>query len=284
MGSIEGREGGRLVQHVRNTLRQLLLIGISIISLYPVWFMLSTALKSSKSYTLDPTGFPTHVTFANFSTVIHSWPILLWMRNSLFVTVVAVGVSTVISIMAAFAIVFGRGPGRESLFRSNIALMAIPPVALLIPMYTLMVSLGLINQLPSVMIFYTGLLVPFSVFFFVNFFREIPLELVEAAYMDGAPHRRILRKIILPISGASTVTLVIVNAIFVWNELLVALVFLQSNTSRTLMAGLALYQGRYVTNEPLLMAAAFFSILPLVVLYIFGQRFFVRGLTAGIGK
>ncbi len=272
------------MQHFRNVMRQLLLVVISIVSLYPVWFMLSTALKSTKYYTLDPTGFPYHVTFSNFSAVFHNWPILVWMRNSLIVTIVAVGVSTVISIMAAFAIVFGKGRGRESLFRSNIALMAIPPVALLIPMYTLMVTLGLINQLPSVMIFYTGLLVPFSVFFFVNFFREIPLELVEAAYMDGAPHRRILRKIIVPLSGASTITLVIVNAIFVWNELLVALVFLQSNTSRTLMAGLALYQGRYVTNEPLLMAAAYFSILPLVVLYIFGQRFFVRGLTAGIGK
>jgi ABC-type glycerol-3-phosphate transport system permease component len=186
--------------------------------------------------------------------------------------------------MAAYAIVFGRGFGRESLFRTNIALMAIPPAALLIPMYTLMVTLHLINSLPSVMIFYTGLLVPFSVFFFVNFFREIPLELIEAAYMDGAPHRKILRKVILPISGASTITLVIVNVIFVWNELLVALVFLQSNSARTLMAGLALYQGRYVTNDPLMMSASFLSILPLLVLYVFGQRFFVRGLTAGMGK
>jgi ABC-type glycerol-3-phosphate transport system permease component len=272
------------MQHARNIGRQVLLIGVAIISLYPVWFMLSTALKSPQYYTLNPTGFPHHMTLANFFSVFRNWPILTWMRNSLIVTIVSVVVSTVISIMAAFAIVFGRGFGRESLFRTNIALMAIPPVALLIPMYMLMVMLHLLNDLPSVMIFYTGLLVPFSVFFFVNFFREIPLELVEAAYMDGAPHRKILRKIILPISGASTITLVIVNAIFVWNELLVALVFLQSNSSRTLMAGLALYQGRYVTNEPLLMAAAFLSILPLMVLYIFGQRFFVRGLTAGMGK
>ena len=147
-----------------------------------------------------------------------------------------------------------------------------------------MVNAHLINQLPSVIIFYTGLLIPFSIFFFVNFFREIPVELVEAAYIDGAAHHRVLRRVILPISGASTVTLIIVNAIFVWNELLVALVFLQSNSARTLMAGLALYQGRYVTNEPLLMAAAFLSILPLAVLYVFGQRFFVRGLTAGMGK
>jgi ABC-type glycerol-3-phosphate transport system permease component len=272
------------MKHARNIGRQVLLIVIAVISLYPVWFMLSTALKSPAYYTLNPTGLPHHVTLANFFSVLHNWPLLEWMRNSLVVTIVAVAVSTVISIMAAFAIVFGRGFGRESLFRTNIALMAIPPVALLIPMYILMVNFHLINSLPSVMIFYTGLLVPFSVFFFVNFFREIPLELVEAAYMDGAPHRKILRKVILPISGASTITLVIVNAIFVWNELLIALVFLQSNASRTLMAGLALYQGRYVTNEPLLMAAAFLSILPLMVLYIFGQRFFVRGLTAGMGK
>jgi len=192
--------------------------------------------------------------------------------------------STTVSIMAAFAIVFSKAVGRESLFRTNIAFMAIPPVALLIPMYLVMVRAHLINQLPSVIIFYTGLLIPFSIFFFVNFFREIPEELVEAAYIDGAPHHRVLRSVIMPLSGASTVTLVIVNAIFVWNELLVALVFLQSNAARTLMAGLALYQGRFVTNEPLLMAAAFLSILPLMVLYIFGQRFFVRGLTAGMGK
>ena len=272
------------MQHLRNVLRQLLLVVIALVSLYPVWFMLSTALKTSQYYSLNPTGLPYHPTFANFGAVFRDWPMLTWMRNSLVATTVSVGISTVISLMAAFAIVFGRSHGRESLFRSNIALMAIPPVALLIPMYLLMVRLHLINQLPSVIIFYTGLLVPFSVFFFVNFFREIPIELVDAAYMDGAPHHRVLRSVILPLSGASTVTLVIVNAIFVWNELLVALVFLQTNTSRTLMAGLALYQGRFVTNEPLLMAAAFLSILPLAVLYVFGQRFFVRGLTAGMGK
>ena len=166
------------MQHVRNIGRQVLLIAIAVISLYPVWFMLSTALKSPHYYTLNPTGFPHHMTLGNFFSVLRNWPILTWMRNSLIVTIISVLVSTIISIMAAFAIVFGRGFGRETLFRSNIALMAIPPVALLIPMYTLMVMLHLINNLPSVMIFYSGLLVPFSVFFFVNFFREIPLELV----------------------------------------------------------------------------------------------------------
>lgn len=272
------------MQHFRNILRHLLLIFLAVISLYPVWFMLSTALKSQGYYALNPMGLPYHPTLSNFASVLTNWPLLVWVRNSLIATVVSVLVSTGVSIMAAFAIVFSRARGRETLFRSNIALMAIPPVALLIPMYMLMIKFHLINQLPSAILFYIGLLIPFSIFFLVNFFREIPIELVEAAYMDGAPQHRILFRIVLPISGASTVTLVIVNAIFVWNELLVALVFLQSDSARTLMAGLTLYQGRYLSDEPLLMAAAFMSIMPLGILYVFGQRFFVRGLTAGMGK
>jgi raffinose/stachyose/melibiose transport system permease protein len=131
---------------------------------------------------------------------------------------------------------------------------------------------------------YTGLLVPFSVFFLVNFFRELPSELVEAAVIDGATHLGILWRIVMPLSLATTFTLVTVNVIWVWNELLFALVFLQENNRRTVMAGLALFQGRFSTNEPLMMSGALLSVLPLLVLYGASQKFFVRGMTAGIGK
>ncbi len=133
-------------------------------------------------------------------------------------------------------------------------------------------------------IFYSGLNVPFGVFFFTNFFRQFPGELIEAATVDGSNPLTTLRRIVLPISAAAVFTLVIVNAIWVWNELLIALVFLQNENQRTLMSGLTLFQGRYVTNEPLVMAASFLSILPVLFVYLAGQRFFVRGLTAGIGK
>ena len=93
-----------------------------------------------------------------------------------------------------------------------------------------------------------------------------------------------LRRVVLPISKAATFTLVIVNAIWVWNELLIALVFLQDENRRTLMAGLTLFQGRYATNEPLILAGVLISILPVILVYLAGQRFFVRGMTAGIGK
>ena len=163
-------------------------------------------------------------------------------------------------------------------------MMVIPPVALLLPMFVLMVDIGLINSLTSVIVFYSGLMVPFSVFFFVNFFRQFPRELVEAATVDGAGPFKTLRLVVLPISAVATFTLVIVNAIWVWNELLIALVFLQDENRRTLMAGLTLFQGRYATNQPLVLAGVLISILPVILVYLAGQRFFVRGMTAGIGR
>jgi ABC-type glycerol-3-phosphate transport system permease component len=162
--------------------------------------------------------------------------------------------------------------------------MVVPPVTLLVPMFVFMVNAGMVNHLQSVIIFYTGLLVPFAIFFMSGFFRTIPHELIEAAASEGAGPFTVFRRIVLPLSGAASFTLIVVQAIWVWNELLIALVFLQNESSRTLMAGLTQFQGRYVTNEPLVLAGALLSILPVVVLYLSGQRFFVRGLTAGIGK
>jgi ABC-type glycerol-3-phosphate transport system permease component len=162
--------------------------------------------------------------------------------------------------------------------------MVVPPVALLAPIFTLMVNMHLINRLPSVIIFYVGLFLPFSVFFITNFMRTIPVELLDAARVDGLSPFGTLRRIVAPLTSPALFTLMLVNIIYGWNELLIALVFLQDDRSRTLMAGLSVFQGRYVTQQPLVMAGSFLSVVPILLLYTFGQRFFVRGLTAGIGK
>jgi raffinose/stachyose/melibiose transport system permease protein len=266
------------------TLRQGLMVAMAIVSLYPLWFLLQTALKTNEDYTLSPTGLPSDPTLENLRRVIVDLPVPRWALNSAIVTVSSVTISTVVALLAAYAIVFSTMRLRELLLRANLALMVIPPVALLVPMFIFMVDVGLINSLASVVIFYSGLMVPFSVFFFVNFFRQFPRELIDAATVDGAKPFTILRRVVLPISAAATFTLVIVNAIWVWNELLIALVFLQDENQRTLMAGLTLFRGRYATDEPLVLAGAFISILPVILVYLAGQRFFVRGLTAGIGR
>jgi raffinose/stachyose/melibiose transport system permease protein len=257
---------------------------VCLASLYPLWFIVSTALKTNTAYQLDPTGFPSDPTLGSLRSIVFDQPLPRWMWNSFLVTVSSVAVSTLVALLAAYAAVFGRFRGHRIFLSTSVALMVVPPVTLLIPMFVLMVDTGWVNHLQSVIVFYTGLLVPFAIFFLANFFRTIPHELVEAASVEGAGPFTVLRRIVMPLSGAATFTLFIVQAIWVWNELLIALVFLQDENSRTLMAGLAQFQGRYATNQPLVLAGALISIAPVVLLYLCGQRFFVRGLTAGIGK
>ena len=264
--------------------RHAFLVIICLAALYPLWFIVSTALKSNAAYQLDPTGFPTHPTFGALRSIVVDQPLPRWMLNSFLVTISSVAVSTLIALLAAYAIVFGSFRGHKIFLSTSVALMVVPPVTLLVPMFVFMVDRGWVNHLQSVIIFYSGLLVPFAIFFLTNFFRTVPHELIEAASVEGAGPFTVLRRVVMPLSGAAGFTLVVVQAIWVWNELLIALVFLQDESARTLMSGLAQFQGRYSTNQPLVLAGALVSIAPVVLLYLSGQRFFVRGLTAGIGK
>jgi len=264
--------------------RHAFLLIVALAALYPIWFIVTTALKTNADYQLDPTGFPTHPTLDSLRSMITDQPLPRWMWNSLLVTVSSVAASTLVALLAAYAAVFGRFRGHRIFLSASVALLVVPPVTLLVPMFVLMVDIGWVNHLQSVIVFYTGLLVPFAIFFLANFFRTVPQELIEAAAVEGAGPFTVLRRIVMPISGAASFTLVIVQAIWVWNELLIALVFLQNDSARTLMSGLAQFQGRYATNQPLVLAGALVSIAPVVLLYLSGQRFFVRGLTTGIGK
>jgi raffinose/stachyose/melibiose transport system permease protein len=273
--------GGRIVGVLS---RHAFLIIICLAALYPLYFIAATAIRSNAAYQLNPTGFPSHPTLSALRSMILHQPLPRWMWNSFLVTVSSVAVSTFVALLAAYGAVFGRFRGHKLFLSTSVALMVVPPVTLLVPMFIFMVDTGFVNHLQSVIIFYTGLLVPFAVFFMTNFFRTVPYELIEAAASEGAGPFTVLRRIVLPLSGAAAFTLVVVQAIWVWNELLIALVFLQNESARTLMAGLTQFQGRFATNEPLVLAGALISIAPVVLLYLSGQRFFVRGLTAGIGK
>jgi ABC-type glycerol-3-phosphate transport system permease component len=131
---------------------------------------------------------------------------------------------------------------------------------------------------------YIGLMLPFSIYLLTNFFRAIPVSLIEAAKIDGASDLRTFRSVVLPLSGPPLITLTIVNLLWVWNELLLALVFLQSDEKKSLMVGITGFQSRYSLSIPTIMAGMTIATLPLVIIYIFGQRHFIAGLTAGSTK
>ena len=264
--------------------KQALMVAIAIAAIYPVYYMLETSLKTREAWTADQFGLPLPPTLDNYATLLADGRIPVWFMNSVIVTTASVLAATVVATLAAFAIARLSFRGRTFLLRLLVALMVIPPAVLILPLFLGMQPLGLTNTYQGVVLIYSGMLVPFSVYMLSSFFRTLPAELFEAARIDGASTLRILRSIVVPLSGPGFITLIVVNAMWVWNELLIALVFLQDDQKRTLMAGLTTMRGRYAINEPLVMAGMFLGVLPILLLFLFGQRFFVRGLVAGAVK
>ena len=271
----------RLAGH---TLRQATLAFAAFCALYPIYFMVTTALKGRAEYLEDKWGFPWPLELGNFGEAIGGGEFFRWFQNSVIFTVGAVVLSTAIAALAAFAIARMQFRGREALLTLNVALMVIPPVVMVIPLFVLFTQLELVSTYHGVILIYAGLVTPFSVYLLTNFFRSIPTELIESALSDGASHFGILTRIVAPLSFPALITLVLVNSLFVWNELLIALVFLPEDELKTLMVGLTVFRSRYNLDVPITMAGMLLAALPMVLLYAFGQRFFIRGLTAGAVK
>jgi raffinose/stachyose/melibiose transport system permease protein len=153
-----------------------------------------------------------------------------------------------------------------------------------VPLFVFGTRLGWISTFRLVILIYVGLMLPFSVFMLTSFFRTIPTSMIEAARIDGASSWAVFRRIVLPLSAAPLATLAVVNLLWAWNELLIALVFLQDDSKKTLMVGITGFQSRYNLDVPAIMSGLTLATLPIVALYLFGQRFFVRGLVSGAVK
>jgi raffinose/stachyose/melibiose transport system permease protein len=267
-----------------NPLKHAVLVVACILALVPTLFMISASLKSQDEYAVDKVGLPDVVVFENFRSVIFDSPFFSWMVNSAILVIGAVLLSAAVSCLAAFAIARMEFKGRDTLFSISTALMAVPPVVMIVPLFVLYTQLSLISTYQGAIVIYAGLITPFSVYLLTTFFRTLPEELFEAARIDGAGDLRILFKIVLPLSLPALLTLVVVNALYVWNDLLIAIIFLQDDAKRTLMAGISVFQGRYNNQIPLTMAGMVIASAPMLILYILFQKYFVRGLMAGAVK
>jgi len=260
------------------------LLFASFLALVPTIFMISTALKTEEEYAIDKLGFPSMPVLDNFRAVLIDSPFLWWMLNSLILVAGAVAVSTVVSCLAAYAIARMNFWGRDTLLAISTSLMAVPPIVMIVPLFVLYSRIGLISTYQGAILIYAGLITPFSVYLLTTFFRTVPNELFESARMDGANDFTILLKIVLPLSAPALVTLLVVNSLYVWNDLLIAIIFLQDDAKRTLMAGISVFQGRYNNQVPLTMAGMVIASAPMLILYITFQKYFIRGLMAGAVK
>ncbi|MBX6321336.1 MAG: carbohydrate ABC transporter permease [Rhodospirillaceae bacterium] len=264
-------------------LKHAVLLLASFLALVPTVFMVVTSLKSQDEYTFNKVGFPRAPVLDHFRALVDG-PFFAWMGNSAILAAGAVLLSTTVSCFGAYAIARMPFRGRALLFSVSAALMAVPPVVMIVPLFVLYTQLGLISTYVGAILIYAGLITPFSVYLLVTFFRTLPGELFESARMDGAGDLLILWRIVLPLSRPALLTLAVVNALYVWNDLIIAVIFLQDDAKRTLMAGISVFQGRYEAQIPLTMAGMVIASAPMLILYILFQRSFIRGLMAGAVK
>lgn len=267
-----------------NILRHIVLLFASFLALVPTLYMIVTALKSDEEYAIDKLGLPDQLVIENFRAVLVDSPFLFWMLNSAILVAGAVLLSTAVSVLAAYAIATMPFKGRSTLLALSTSLMAVPPVVMIVPLFVLYTRLNLVSTFSGAIIIYAGLITPFSVYLLTTFFRTVPRELFEAAYIDGAGSFTVLMRVVLPLSAPALVTLVVVNALYVWNDLLIAIIFLQEDAKRTLMAGISVFQGRYNNQVPLTMAGMVIASAPMFILYVVFQKQFIRGLMAGAIK
>lgn len=265
--------------------KQAMLVSLSLGVLFPLYFMFSSAFKNRLDFNQNQLAFPKTLNFENFLNVLQHPNLVDWFRNSLILTGVSVLLTTVISLLAAYAFGTMVFRGRNTLFNLITPLMVIPPIVMIIPLFVLFQHYGLVNNLWGTILIYSGLMLPFTIFMLRSFVVTIPHEILEAARIDGANEFQLMALILLPLLQPALITSMIVNAVWVWNELLIALVFLQEGELRTLIVGISTgLQKRFSLDVPALMAGLAIATIPMILLYVIGQNALVRGLTAGFER
>lgn len=279
------RSGAQRAQRAKRRLNEsivhLVLVPSCVVSIFPLLWIIFTSLKTKPQYLANKIGPSWPFTLSSIQSALSSANFLKWIFNSFFITGVAIILGTLIAVLAAFAMTKLSFRGKNLLLDYSIALMAIPVIVLITPLYILFSRLRIVNTYSGMILIYAGITAPFSVYLLVSFFRTIQWEIVESAIIDGCNSFDVLVRIIVPISGPPLATLLIVNSLWIWNELLLALIFLPMDKTHTIMVGLTVHQSRYSINIPVVVSGLLISALPMLLLYLSMQRFFIRGLVEG---
>jgi raffinose/stachyose/melibiose transport system permease protein len=262
---------------------KLFLVALAVFWLMPFVVILLTAIRSQGDMISNGVfSVPQGIAWANFSAAWDAGNFSTYFRNSLFLILVKVPLGLLIAAMAAYPLAKMRFRGSEAVFVFFLVGLAVPVQVTLQPLLIMMKSLGIGNTLWALIPPYLAFGLPFQIFVMRGFFRLLPNELIEAARVDGASETGIFFRIMLPLSLPPLATLAIIDALATWNEFLIALVLISANSSRTVPIGLMQFQGQYSSQYTLLMAGVLISIIPVLLIFLFLQRYFVAGLAGSV--
>ena len=250
----------------------------------PLYWMVTTAIKTNKELYEEFSYVPRQMTLENFERVIVREQLLTNIRNSFSVAMSTTLFTVVVSAMAAFSIVRYRYRGRDWIGRVILFKYLLPSAMLFIPLYVIVTALGLGNTQQGLMLTYLTFTIPFCTWMLMGYFRGMPVELEEQAMVDGCSKIGALMRILLPLSAPGLVASAIFSFTLAWNEFLLALVITMDQSTMTVPIKLTMMVvgDQYIWGQ--LMAGAVLASIPVAVLYFIGQRFVVQGLAAGAVK
>lgn len=276
------KDPNRTKRIVGNTVLYVVLtIAAAAIMLPFFWMVISSLKTNNQVFTIPVKWWPDPVVWSNYATIWTKSGMLTWLRNTLVLSVVVTCLQVLTGSFAAYGFAKARFPGRDALFLAYIGTIAVPWQAYMIPQFILMSKIGLNNTLWAIMALQA--FGAFGVFLMKQYYESIPDDLAEAARIDGLSEYGIWRRIMLPLSGPAIATLVLLTFVNTWNDYLGPLIYLRNPDIWTIQIGLKSFVTQYNAEYALIMTGSVLSVLPIAIIFLAGQRFFVQGIaTSGM--
>ncbi|MCC7320127.1 MAG: carbohydrate ABC transporter permease [Rubellimicrobium sp.] len=262
-----------------------ILLVLAVLFLLPTAGVLLSSIKTTRDISLgDLWSLPDALYLGNFAEVLANPSVRIYFLNTVLVTLPATAVSIALGILAGY--VFAKLPfrGSEALFLVLIAGMFFPPQVILVPLFRLFNGMGLIDTLWPVIIVHSALGIPICTLMMRNFFATVPNALREAAIMEGASEWQVLTRVVLPLSLPALAVLATLQFTWIWNDFLWPLIFTQSDNKRTIMIGIVNLKGQYSVAWGVQGALSLLASLPTLLIFLFFQRYFIKGMTMGAVK
>ena len=270
---------------IRQLPRHAILIFYSLIILGPLSFVLFATFKTTGELYASPLSLPNSVGLDSYLQLFATESMIVYFLNSVVVTLISVFFILFFGSMLAYAIArVGAAWLAGALFAFFVGGLMIAPQVYMMPLFILMQTLGLVDSLTGVILVSIAWQIPIAVLILTGFMRSIPKDILDAAFVDGASEWKVYRKIVVPMAAPAFAALAIFSFVITYNDLLFPLLFLRSDANKTLPLALLEFKGQYVTNYPVLFSGVLVATIPMIIAYLFLQRYFIEGMTGGAMK
>ncbi|WP_194421398.1 carbohydrate ABC transporter permease [Microbacterium abyssi] len=257
---------------------------LALATIYPMLYGLNISLKTRKDYVLDRLGVTQTFNVQNYIDAWVNADMGRYFLNTIIATVCSVTIILLLSSMCGYALSHLTFRGSKLAFLLILAMMMIPFQVIMVPTIKVLSDMGLINTFPGLIAAYVAQFLPFTVYFMTSYYSGVPKELTEAARVDGNGLFGTWWRIMVPVGKPALISMGILNSLFVWNDILIALLIMQSPSNRTVMVGVSALRGQYPDNVPTYIAGVMLAVLPIIVIYLIFQRQISAGVTAGATK